>query len=108
MRHDLSQTGLAEADLTRLRGVFAGCAAVEEVVLFGSRAKGTAAHGSDIDLALKGRALKTHDLLALANDLDDLLLPYKIDLVLYAQIDNQPLREHVERVGIVLFSRESG
>lgn len=107
MRLDLSRTGLSEADLVRLREVFAGYRGVEEVVLFGSRAKGIARAGSDIDLALKGGALNHHDLSAIANELDDLLLPYKIDLALYAQIDNEPLREHIDRVGIVILSRDA-
>ena len=42
-------------------------------------------------------------LLTLENQLDDLLLPWKIDLSLYHQIDNQELRKHIARVGIVLW-----
>lgn len=107
MNPDLSRTGLSESDLARLREVFATCPRVEEAVLFGSRAKGSARTGSDIDLALKGGELGHRDLLALENGLDDLLLPYPIDLALYDQIDNPALREHVDRVGIVIYSRDA-
>lgn len=105
MPSDASQTGLSEAVLARLREVFAAAPGVEEAVLFGSRAKGVAGAGSDIDLALKGPGLSPHDLLRIANALDDLLLPYKIDLALYSQIDTPALREHIDRVGVTIFSR---
>jgi predicted nucleotidyltransferase len=108
MNRDTSQTGLSEAVLTRLRDVFAACPGVEQVILYGSRAKGIAQRGSDIDLVLKGRTLTGRDLSAMANSLDDLLLPYKIDLALDSQIDNPALREHLDRVGIVLYAREVG
>ena len=38
--------------------------------------------------------------LALENQLDDLLLPWKIDIVLFDKIDNPALRDHIDRVGI--------
>lgn len=108
MNRDTSRTGPSETVLAQLREVFAATPGVERVVLFGSRAKGNARTGSDIDLAVMGQGLGSRDLADLDNRLDDLLLPYKIDLVLYEHIDNQDLREHIERVGIVLFASENG
>jgi uncharacterized protein len=43
--------------------------------------------------------------LELENRLDDLLLPWKIDLVARHEIDNAALLEHIERVGVDLFQR---
>jgi uncharacterized protein len=106
MNRDTGRTGLSESVLTRLQGIFAAQPAVDQVILYGSRATGTARRGSDIDLALRGRDLAYRDLAAIANQLDDLLLPYKIDLALEASIDNPALREHIEREGILLFARE--
>jgi len=106
MNPDPRQTGLAVAVLARLREGFAACPGVEQVMLYGSRAMGTARAGSDIDLAFKGRELTHRDLSTIANRLDDLLLPYRIDLALYSQIDNPALREYVDRVGIVLYARQ--
>jgi Protein of unknown function DUF86 len=54
------------------------------------------------------RNLALHDyreLLWLMDELDDLLLPYMIDLSLYAQIDNPALREHIDRVEVVFYQR---
>lgn len=73
---------------------------VEQAVLYGSRAKGNYRPGSDIDLTLKGD-LSYRDLLNIKLALDDLLLPWKIDLSLYSQIDNLALVEHIGRIGKV-------
>jgi hypothetical protein len=43
----------------------------------------------------------------IANKLDELHLPCKFDVKDIMSIKNNSLREHIERVGIVIFSRES-
>ena len=74
--------------------------------MFGSRAKGTFSNGSDIDIALKGNNLTLKDILEATAEAEKLLLPYKLDLVLYARINEPALIEHIDRVGVVLFKRE--
>ncbi len=44
--------------------------------------------GSDIDLSIESDTLSFSELLAIENQIDDLLLPWKIDLSLKNQIDN--------------------
>jgi hypothetical protein len=39
------------------------------------------------------------------NELDDLLLPWMIDLSIFNNIANLALIEHIERVGKVLYER---
>lgn len=78
---------------------------IEEAILYGSRAKSNYRRGSDIDLTLKGETLTLQDVLRLETELDDLLLPYKIDLSIYHQISNPELREHIDRVGVVFYCR---
>ena len=56
---------------------------VHTIVLYGSRAKGTRRPGSDIDLTLCGGGLDRTLLARIENDLDDLLLPYQMDLALF-------------------------
>src|SRR5437899_5244103 len=90
--------GLTEAQAENIRSVFAAHHKVQEVVLFGSRAKGNYKPGSDIDFALKGEALKLDDLLTLHNRLDALDLPYTFDLVIYATIANADVLDHIGRV----------
>ena len=54
--------------------------------------------GSDIDLTLKGELLTHGDLLGLMGAIDDLLLPWQVDLSLYTELP-EDLRAHVARVG---------
>lgn len=84
---------------------FAQYSSVLKVVLYGSRAKGNYKNGSDIDLTIIDQGLSFSDLLQIENKLDDLLLPYKIDLSLKRQIGNSDLIEHIERVGEVFYEK---
>ena len=97
--------GLTEATVENIRAVFARFPEIEKAVLYGSRAKGNFKTGSDIDLTLYGEAL-TSDLCAtIASALDDLMLPYTIDLSSFGDLDHAKLREHIERVGVLFYER---
>lgn len=72
------------------------------VKVFGSRAKGNWRPGSDLDLCLDAPGLTMARRLDLENRLDDLLLPWKIDLVVMAEIDNPALIDHIARVALPL------
>jgi predicted nucleotidyltransferase len=75
----------------------------QRAVIFGSRAKGNYRHGSDIDIALFGPALTEADLAALEERIDDLLLPYQIDLCQVESVENADLLAQIERVGQPLY-----
>lgn len=98
--------GLPQHALERLRDVFRQWPQVERVILYGSRAKGTYRRGSDIDLCVVGEDLGVVDLLKLEGEIDDLLLPWKVDLSLRHQIADPDLLGHIERVGTSLYSRD--
>ena len=85
-----------------LRSVFRRHPEIRAVKLFGSRAKGTHTPRSDIDLALWGD-LDDLGVESIAAELDELPLPYQYDAKLFEHISLQPLREHIERVGIHLY-----
>lgn len=93
---------LAPSELAMIRSVFRGHANVNEVRLFGSRAKGTHTSRSDIDLALFGR-LTPLEGQAIASELDDLPLPYKYDIQVFESIRSEPLRDHIKRVGVTVY-----
>lgn len=98
--------GMDDAMLVQIVDVFRAEPMVEDVVIYGSRAKGMSKPGSDVDLVLKGAGLTLVDLNRIRLALDDLLLPYLFDLSLYVHIDNQDLLAHIERVGKTLFRRQ--
>lgn len=81
---------------------------IEEVLIFGSRSKGNFRQGSDIDLAIKGRQLTYDDFLTLQVRIEDLNLPYKVDLIDYDKIGDPEFRSHVDRVGKTFYFRKSG
>jgi predicted nucleotidyltransferase len=71
---------------------------VSQVKLFGSRAKGCHTPVSDIDLALLGvSALQAE---AIAAELDELPLPYHLDVKAFESIKQDSLRDHIQRKGI--------
>jgi len=98
--------GLQEDTIEKIGAVFAQFPAIEKVVLYGSRAKGNYKKSSDIDLTLFGEALSLSVLYRIMEALDDLLLPYMIDLSIFKQIDNENLRDHIERVGVIFYQRD--
>ena len=79
--------------------------AVQRVVLYGSRAFGRHQSGSDIDLCLEAPGMELGELLELGADLDDLLLPWQVDLQLFHRLDHAPLQVHIAKVGQVLWRR---
>ena len=71
-----------------------------ELILFGSRAKGNAREGSDIDIAIKGPSVSLEDRDKWLLKYDDLNLPWKLDVVVYKFIKEPAFKEHIDRVGI--------
>ena len=96
--------GLTDNNLTQIKLVLKQFTEVEKAYLYGSRAKGNYKPSSDIDLVLKGQHLQLRQLSAISLQLDDLLLPYKFDIAIYHQIDNDDLIDHINRVGVDLYS----
>jgi predicted nucleotidyltransferase len=102
----MKQFGLKPEQIDALSRCFAKYPAIEQVILYGSRAKGNFKDGSDIDLTIIDSDMTFSELLQLENMLDDLLLPYKIDLSLKRQISNAELVDHIERAGKLFYERQ--
>src|SRR5690606_25330131 len=98
--------GLKQDYLQSMSEVFAKFPEIHGVILYGSRAKGNYKSYSDIDISLLGSID-----LSLQNkievELDDLLLPYVFDVSVLAKIKNKDLVDHIERVGIPIYSKSS-
>ncbi len=97
--------GLKKETIVKINQIFERYQQVDKVFLYGSRAKGTYKNGSDIDLTLFGKNLNLKLLNKISIDLDDLLLPYKIDLSIYDQITNIDLINHILRVKLVFYKK---
>lgn len=98
--------GLKDMEIKALRDVLASVPEVEEAIIYGSRARGTNRKSSDIDMTLKGDNLTYLQLALLDAKIDDLYLPYFVDLSLYSMIKNMDLIASIEREGKVLYSNE--
>jgi predicted nucleotidyltransferase len=94
--------GLKNETVEQIKATFQHFPQVRQAILYGSRAKGTFHHGSDIDITLKGDNLDLQLLAKISLALDDLFLPYTFDLSIFQHIDNQDLLKHIERVGVVI------
>jgi predicted nucleotidyltransferase len=101
----VEKCGLTAETQSKLMGVFKDYPSVQKVILYGSRAKGNFKPGSDIDITLIAPDSDLTDLFKIENQIDDLLLPYKLDISLFHQIDNASLIAHIKRVGIEFYSR---
>lgn len=101
-----SSFGLDNKTIEKINSIFSIHSQIKSVRLYGSRAKGTFRPNSDIDLTLIGDNLDTTFLFKIENELDDLLLPYSIDLSILDQIENQELVEHIKRVGVNFYLKK--
>ena len=95
--------GLTQQTIDKICQVFSDYPEIQKAILYGSRAKGNYRVGSDIDLTLIGD-LTHQDLSRIEIQLDDLLLPYTIDLSLFKDIDNSELIAHIQRVGKIFYA----
>jgi predicted nucleotidyltransferase len=100
-------SGLSDATVQAISDVLRKYPQVHQAILYGSRAKGTYKTGSDIDLTLVGDDLTLKVLYRIMDDLDDLLLPYTFDLSIFEHIDNEALKQHIARVGVMLYVRDN-
>ncbi len=99
--------GLSPAAVDGICRVLRNFPEVERATLYGSRAKGTHRRGSDIDLTLHGEGLNNSALTRIGDELDDLLLPYKMDVSLFNDLTHPDLIDHIRRVGVTLFERST-
>ncbi|MEY3902910.1 MAG: hypothetical protein RL189_2216 [Pseudomonadota bacterium] len=98
--------GLRDSDLAEINSILERFPEIDSAKIFGSRAMGTHRPGSDVDIALFGAGVdldtvaKVHDLLE-----EQSRMPYLFDVVDFTHLKHQPLRDHIDRVGIVIYFR---
>lgn len=94
--------GLKQSVVHKMNCVFSCFPQIEKAIIYGSRAKGNYRNGSDIDITLFGD-ITFQQLNRISSQLDDLLLPYFIDLSIYKDIDNVELIDHINSVGKLFY-----
>jgi proline iminopeptidase len=93
--------GLAEHLYREVAAVFGRHGSIERVLIFGSRAKGSAKPWSDIDLAVVAPGMSDQEFVQLLQELDGLDLVFKLDLLHWDRLTGQPkLRETIEKHGL--------
>lgn len=98
--------GLSENTIEKFNSVFAKYQEINEVIIYGSRAKGNYREGSDIDITLKGETISEEIRSKVWLDLDDLNTPYLIDLSVYHLLKSDSLTEDINRFGKVFYQKE--
>lgn len=79
----MSEFGLSAQDINQIRLVFQRFPKIQQALIYGSRVKGNFRASSDIDLTLIGD-IDWPLFNRIESELDDLMLPYKIDLSLFS------------------------
>ncbi len=107
MTNELStKIGVPEKSLNMLLAIFKNFDFIDKVVIYGSRAKGNYRPGSDIDLAVFSATMTFSDQMRLELEIDDLLMPYSVDLLHYEKLTSENLIEHITRMGVLLYAKE--
>jgi len=95
--------GLKDDDLDFIKKTILKFNTIKKTVIFGSRAKGNYKTGSDIDIAIYGEDVDFSTVSRLHAILEEESpMPYYFDIVDYTHLDKKELKEHIDRVGIII------
>ncbi len=97
--------GLTHTDLHLIVDIIKAYPQVDEAIIFGSRALNTYKRGSDVDIALKGKGLglTSSTISGILNE--ESPLPYFFDVIDYNLIDNENLKNHIDRIGQRIYKK---
>jgi uncharacterized protein len=98
--------GISESDMALISKIIANHKNVLEIILYGSRAKGTYNERSDVDLVICNSNLERHQLGKLILEINNSNFPYTIDVQLFENLKNKKLIEHINRVGKLFYKKE--
>jgi predicted nucleotidyltransferase len=98
---------LSESCSRLLISIFEKYDLIQEVILFGSRAKNTHTERSDIDLAIRNSKIDRHVLGKLKLEIDNSDIPYLVDIQIAEEIKNQHLIDHINRIGKLIYKKNT-
>ena len=101
---DNDNYGLNQRDMQTISSILSKYDEVKNVLIFGSRAKGQYHSGSDIDIAIVDKNICYQTVRKIKSEFSDSSLPYNVDLVNFATLTNEDLKNHILRVGKPFYS----
>lgn len=99
------QFGLTESQITNLQNIFAKYPEVNQVFVYGSRAKGNFSERSDIDLIIKDSKISRTIINKIMLDFEESNIPFIVELQNYDNLKNLELIDHINRVGKIIYER---
>ena len=97
--------GLTDKSHKELLEILSSIPEIEEVLIYGSRARGDFWRASDVDLSIKGEKVVRHTLALLNDKLYESHIPQIFDTHIYSAIKNQNFKNNVDRDGKVIYRR---
>ena len=97
--------GLTDKSYKELLDILSSIPEIEEVLIFGSRARGDFWRASDVDLSIKGKNVGHRTLAVLNDKLYESHIPQIFDTHIYADIKNLDFRNNVNQDGKVIFRK---
>ncbi len=98
--------GLNENTVSKINDTFTSYPEIEQVLIYGSRAKGNFREGSDIDISLFGENLDSTLLKSIHQKIDNLNTPYLFDISIFNDLKSERLIDHIKRVGKILYEKD--
>lgn len=95
--------GLSDDTIKILKDFFKQFPQIEQVKIFGSRAKGDYRPNSDIDFVLFGNHIDETFIRHIASEIDELPTPYKYDILDYKTIDNKNLKKIIDETAKLFY-----
>ena len=100
------KSDLEPSDYDSIVRVLSALDGVEQVILYGSRARGTHRYNSDVDLLLRGKHLSYQTTADAHRLLYDLWIPHGFGILIDRWLTDELLHENIERDGIVLWAAD--
>ena len=98
--------GLDENIIEKIVNILKNYKEVESASIFVSRASGDFRKSSDIDIALFGENLSLSTNTKIFYDIDELYLPYKIDLINFNTLkEKDKLKENILNEGVEFYAK---
>ena len=94
--------GLKERELDEIKVLYYPFPEIDEIVIFGSRARGDYSRVSDIDIAIKGSVDKI--MYKIRDYFEESSILYTVDVVNYMSISNQDFKENIDNEGVIINS----